>query len=125
MIHLLFTIIYTWNLWVHIQQEILILTCEVDLHAGQQREGKMKCHDMATKTVVVVFMDLNQENLKYMNVDDAGKTPFESEMLMQQLLYKLLLILQKWIWEYKLKLKKRITQANWSLKVKMNLTEHI
>ena len=54
----------------------------------------MKCHDMATKTVVVVFMDLNQENLKYMDVDDARKTPFESEMLMQQLLYKLLLILQ-------------------------------
>ena len=57
--------------------------CEDDLHAGQHREGKMKCHDMTTKTVAGVFMDLNQENLKYMDVADAGKTPFESEMLMQ------------------------------------------
>ena len=40
----------------------------------------MKCHDMATKTAVGVFMDLNQENVKYMDVADAGKTPFESEM---------------------------------------------
>ena len=55
----------------------------------------MKCHDMATKTVVGVFMDLNQENLKYMDVADARQTSFESERLMQQFLYKLLLIMQK------------------------------
>ena len=40
----------------------------------------MKSHDMATKTAVGVFINLNQENLKYMDVADAGQTPFESEM---------------------------------------------
>ena len=40
----------------------------------------MKCHDMGAKTAVGVFMDLNEENLKYMDVADTGQTPFESEM---------------------------------------------
>ena len=55
----------------------------------------MKSHDIATKTATGVSMDLNQENLKYMDVVDAAQTPFESDMLMQQLLNELLLILQK------------------------------
>ena len=55
----------------------------------------MKCHDMATKTAARVFMNLNKENLKYMDVADVGKTPLESEILKQQLLYEQVLILQK------------------------------
>ena len=39
----------------------------------------MKCHDMATKTAIGAFLGLNQENVKYMDVADAGKTPFKSD----------------------------------------------
>ena len=38
--------------------------CEDDLHARQKREGNMKFHDMATKSIVGVIMGLNQENVK-------------------------------------------------------------
>ena len=39
----------------------------------------MKCHDMATKTAAGAFMGLTQENVKYMDVADAGQTPFKSD----------------------------------------------
>ena len=42
---------------------------------NKKMEGKMNCHDMATKTTVGVFMDLNQENVKYRDVTNAAQAP--------------------------------------------------
>ena len=52
--------------------------CEDDLHARQQMESKMNCHDMATKTTARVFMCIKQEDVKYMDVANAAQADYES-----------------------------------------------
>ena len=38
-------------------------------------EGKMNCHDMATKTTTGVIMGLNKENVKHTDMTNAAQEP--------------------------------------------------